>query len=100
MMTGQSINRGLGQTLRSICFHKDTLVTLKDSSTKPMKDIKLGTILENGAEVYGLLTLKGDSNNPYYKIWSNKLNCNIFVTGEHKILVDKNKINNIEGLNQ
>ena len=29
-----------------------------------MKDIKLGTILENGAEVYGVLTLKGDKNNP------------------------------------
>ena len=98
MMTGQSINRGpIGETLRAICFHKDTLVTLKDGSTKPMKDIKLGTILENGAEVYGLLTLKGDSNNPYYKIWSNKLNCNIFVTGEHKILVDNTKKNNIDG---
>ena len=98
MMTGQSINRGpIGETLRAICFHKDTLVTLKDGSTKPMKDIKLGTILENGAEVYGLLTLKGDSNNPYYKIWSNKLNCYIFVTGEHKILVDNTKKNNIEG---
>ena len=98
MMTGQSINKGpIGETLRTICFHKDTLVTLKDGSTKPMKDIKLGTILENGAEVYGLLTLKGDSNNPYYKIWSNKLNCNIFVTGEHKILVDNTKKNNIEG---
>ena len=62
MMTGQSINRGpIGETLRAVCFHKDTLVTLKDgTTTKPMKDIKLGTILENGAEVYGLLTLKGD----------------------------------------
>ena len=98
MMTGQSINRGpIGETLRAICFHKDTLVTLKDGTTKPMKDIQLGTILENGAEVYGLLTLKGDSNNPYYKIWSNKLNCNIFVTGEHKILVDNTKKNNIDG---
>lgn len=98
MMTGQSINKGpIGETLRAICFHKDTLVTLKDGTTKPMKDIKLGTILENGAEVYGLLTLKGDSNNPYYKIWSNKLNCYIFVTGEHKILVDNTKKNNIDG---
>ena len=31
-----------------------------------MKDIKLGTILENGAEVYGISTLKGDKvENPY-----------------------------------
>ena len=97
MMTGQSINRGpIGETLRAVCFHKNTPVSLKNGTTVLMKDIQLGAILENGAEVYGLLTLKGDSNNPYYKIWSDKLNSFIFVTGEHKILVDDNK-SDIEG---
>ena len=87
MMTGQSVNRGpIGETLRSICFHKDTPVSLKNGTTMKMKDLKLGTILENGAEVYGILTLKGDKQNPYYKIWSDKLNTNIYVTGDHKIL--------------
>ena len=62
-----------------------------------MKDIKLGTILENGAEVYGILTLKGDKQNPYYKIWSNKLNTNIFVTGDHKILDDNREIKTLNG---
>ena len=61
-----------------------------------MKDIKLGTILENGAEVYGVLTLKGDKNNPYYKIWSDKLDNHIYVTGEHKILVDMKNRTDIE----
>lgn len=89
MMTGQSVNRGpIGETLRSICFHKDTPVSLKNGTTMKMKDLKLGTILENGAEVYGILTLKGDKQNPYYKIWSDKLNTNIYVTGDHKILDD------------
>ena len=97
MMTGQSINRGpIGETLRAVCFHKNTPVNLKNGTTVLMKDIQLGAILENGAEVYGLLTLKGDSNNPYYKIWSDKLNSFIFVTGEHKILIDNNK-SDIEG---
>ncbi|MCH1614065.1 MAG: hypothetical protein L7S72_12305 [Flavobacteriales bacterium] len=97
MMTGQSINRGpIGETLRAVCFHKNTPVSLKNGTTVLMKDIQLGAILENGAEVYGLLTLKGDSNNPYYKIWSDKLNSFIFVTGDHKILVDDNK-SDIEG---
>ena len=97
MMTGQSINAGpIGSTLRTICFHKDTLVNLKNGTTKMMKDIELGSILENGAEVYGLLTLKGDKHNPYYKIWSDKLDNYIFVTGEHKILVDDKK-KDIEG---
>lgn len=89
MMTGQSVNKGpIGETLRSICFHKDTPVSLKNGTTMKMKDLKLGTILENGAEVYGILTLKGDKQNPYYKIWSDKLNTNIYVTGDHKILDD------------
>ena len=89
MMTGQSVNRGpIGESLRSICFHKDTPVSLKNGTTMKMKDLKLGTILENGAEVYGILTLKGDKQNPYYKIWSDKLNTNIYVTGDHKILDD------------
>lgn len=94
MMTGQSINEGpIGETIRSVCFHKDTPVTLKNGTISLMKDIKLGTILENGAEVYGVLTLKGDKNNPYYKIWSDKLDNHIYVTGEHKILVDmKNRL--------
>ena len=97
MMTGQSINKGpIGETLRTVCFHKNTPVNLKNGTTIMMKDIQLGTILENGAEVYGLLTLKGDKHNPYYKIWSDKLNNYIFVTGEHKILVDDNK-KDIEG---
>ena len=97
MMTGQSINKGpIGETLRTVCFHKNTPVNLKNGTTVMMKDIQLGTILENGAEVYGLLTLKGDKHNPYYKIWSDKLNNYIFVTGEHKILVDDNK-KDIEG---
>ena len=97
MMTGQSINKGpIGSTLRAVCFHKNTPVNLKNGTTVLMKDIQLGFILENGAEVYGLLTLKGDNNNPYYKIWSDKLNSFIFVTGEHKILIDDNK-SDIEG---
>ena len=97
MMTGQSINKGpIGETLRNICFHKNTPVNLKNGTTVMLKDIQLGTILENGAEVYGLLTLKGDKHNPYYKIWSDKLDNYIYVTGEHKILVD-NKKKDIEG---
>ena len=97
MMTGQSINKGpIGETLRTVCFHKNTPVNLKNGTTVMMKDIQLGTILENGAEVYGLLTLKGDKYNPYYKIWSDKLDNYIYVTGEHKILVDDKK-KDIEG---
>ena len=86
LKTGQSINRGpMGATLRFLCFAPNTPLILKDGQKVKMKDVHLGDILENGIQVCGKLTLKGDEQNPYYKIWSNKLNDYIYVTGSHKI---------------
>lgn len=86
MFTGQSIYAGpIGNTLRTICFSKTTPIKLKTGEIFQIKDIRLGDILENGAEVYGVLKLKGDPSNPYYRIWSEKLKTYIYVTGDHKI---------------
>lgn len=88
--TGRSIYKGpIGETLRIICFEPNTPVKLLDGTTKKMKDLVLGDILENNSEVYGTLKLKGDEDNKYYKIWSDKLQNYIYVTGEHKILNNK-----------
>ena len=96
-LTGQSINNGpIGDVLREICFSGDTLLSLKNGTTKKMKDIHLGDILSNGTEVYGTLQLKGSSDNPYYKIWSEQLQDYIYVTGDHKIYNSKNKVNNLD----
>jgi hypothetical protein len=97
--TGQSIQNGpIGQTLASICFSKNTPIKFKNGKTVKIKDIHLGDILENGTQVYGTLKLKGSSDNPYYKIWSKKLEQYIMVTGDHKICpnnkVNKNKLDN------
>ncbi len=84
--TGQSIMAGpIGETLRTICFSKNTPIKLKSGEMVKMKDIHLGDILENGTEVYGTLKLKGSKENPFYQIWSEKLKQYIFVTGDHKI---------------
>ena len=86
MMTGQSIMAGpIGKTLKAICFSENTPIKLKSGKVVKMKDIHLGDILENGTEVYGTLKLKGGKDNPYYQIWSEKLQEYIFVTGDHKI---------------
>ena len=87
MYTGQSVYAGpIGSTLRAVCFSKKTPVKLQNNKIVNMEDLILGDILENGAEVYGILKLKADETNPYYKIWSDKLNKYIYVTGSHKIL--------------
>ena len=86
ILTGKSVDNGpIGQTLRTLCFSPKTPVTLKNGQNKMMKDIKLGDILENGSEVLGCLKLKGNAVNPYYKIWCDKLQRYIHVTGEHHI---------------
>ena len=36
-------------------------------------------------QIESSMIIKGDENNPYYKLWSNKLNDYIFVTGSHLI---------------
>lgn len=90
-LTGQSfINGPVGETLRTICFSKNTKIKLQNGKIKKIKDIVLGDILENGSEVYGTLKLKGGKDSPYYQIWSNKLNEYIYVTGEHKIFNSEN----------
>ena len=101
MMTGQSINKGpIGETLRAICFSGNTSIKVKNKGLVKMKDIHLGDILENGTEVYGTLRLKGGPDNPYYKIWSEKLQDYIYVTGDHKICNSikdtPNKFNNLD----
>ena len=87
VMTGQSIMGGpIGGVLKTLCFKPSTIIKLKSGEKKQMKNAALGDVLENGSEVIGVLKLKGHVSNPYYKIWSSKLNDFIYVTGEHKIL--------------
>ena len=85
-------NSDVGGMIRTLCFYPNTLVSMKNGSRKYMTDIVLGDILENGSEVIGTLQIKGgDFNNTYYKIWSNKLDDYIYVTGTHLIQDPKTK---------
>lgn len=90
MKLGQSIWKGpIGGILRTLCFKDTTKIKLQQfDKLQNISDIHLGDILEDGAIVIGKLQLKGDKSNPYYRIWSDKLNDYIYVTGEHRILKD------------
>ena len=67
------------------CFPNTTPIKLKSGEFKQMCDLKLGDTLENNATVKAILKVQGDPRNPYYKLWSKKLNKFIFVTGDHLI---------------
>jgi len=87
MKLGKSIWAGpIGGILRTLCFKGTTPITLKSGKQVSIKDINLGDTLTNNSSVIGLLKLKGDKSNPYYKIWSRDLEDYIYVTGEHRIL--------------
>ena len=86
MKLGESIIRGpIGQVITFVCFHPDTPVKLKDGTYKKMKDIKTGERLFQGQEVVATMKIKGNKHNPFYKIFSNEINDDIYVTGSHHI---------------
>lgn len=71
------------------CFPKDTPINMLNGETKLISELKLGDILENKAKVHALLRVRGGKENPYYKIFSLKLNKFIYVTGDHLIKDEK-----------
>jgi len=77
------------------CFHPDTKIKMNDGKYKKIKDIKINDIMENNIHVIATLEIVGNKENSlnedniYYKIFSNKLNDYIYVTGTHW-LYDKN----------
>lgn len=79
-------NGPIGETLRTLCFSPNTLVTMNDGSLKKMKDIVIGDTLKDEVDVIATLKIKGGTEHCFYKIWSEKLQSDILVTGSHKII--------------
>ena len=91
-LSGTSMWAGpIGQFTRDFCFSPDTLIKMQDGNMKKIKNIEIGEFLENDIEVLATLNIKNvHPDNPYYKIWSDKLESYIYVTATHKILDTKN----------
>lgn len=80
-----------GQMVRALgkCFHPFTNVKLKNGTTKFMKDIDLGDILEDGSVVESVLKIDNKKQRiPFYLI--NNKSGGILVTGSH-LVFDKSK---------
>ena len=87
LATGQSTVDGpIGDYF---CFKLDTTIQLNNGKIINMKDAELGDKLMNGTEILGILKLKNHYNEPFYKIYSEKLNKYIYVTGGHLIYNEK-----------
>lgn len=80
-----------GQMVRALgkCFHPFTNIKLKNGTTKFMKDIDLGDILEDGSVVESVLKIDNKKQRiPFYLI--NTKSGDILVTGSH-LVFDKSK---------
>jgi len=67
------------------CFFTETPIHLMDGRIVPMKDIQLGDILPGGITVITKLEIYNFNKVPFYKVYSDKLNDYIYVTGSHHI---------------
>jgi hypothetical protein len=86
-LTARSMWRGpVGETLRTLCFSPNSMVTMNDGSLKKIKDIVIGDVLKDDIDVIATLRIKGGTDNCFYRIWSEQLNDFIYVTGSHKII--------------
>ena len=73
------------------CFHPNTQIKLKNGQIYFIKDIPLGSILENGARVQIILNL--EKTEPLYLIKNMGVNeSDIYVSGSHFILYNNKYI--------
>lgn len=93
-----NIGEGVALTSESmanfICFDPNTIVKMQDGTSKFMKDIVLGDIIDNGSIVEGTLQLnnkdsKGNIKHYFYKITDDKSEQDIYVTGAHLVFDKK-----------
>ena len=90
---GESTVKGpIGKTFKKVskirlCFHPETKVPLANGNIVNMSDIKVDDVLVGDVSVDGILKLKGNNakTNPFYRIYCNELDTDIYVTGTHKI---------------
>ena len=81
-----------GQMIQALgsCFESRTKIKMKDGMEINIKNIKAGSILEDGSKVLANMELLNQTNEILYKIKG--INNNIFVTGTHFIFCsDSNK---------
>lgn len=91
--TGNSVWKGpIGGTLRTVCFHPETELYLKNGEKKHIKDITIHDILESGSRVDGVVVLNNVYKEPFYKVRIYSLGYDVYVTGSHYIMdEEKNK---------
>jgi hypothetical protein len=89
-------NGPTGQLVRALgkCFHPNTLIKLQNGIIKPIKNIDLGDILENGSVVQSVMKIDNVLESvPLYEINNEELKGEkIYVTGSHLVFDKKSNL--------
>ena len=77
-----------------LCFHPETKLKLDNGSVVCMKDVELGSVLENGSVVEAVMKINNkDTREKYYVIRNAGVNNeDIYVTGSHLVFDDSKKL--------
>ena len=92
MMTIQSSWNGPpGKMVRSLCFHPDTKIRLKNGNVRLMKDLDLGDVLENDIKIQSIMKMNNlENENKLYKFEKMGVgSSDIYVTGKHMVFCDE-----------
>jgi hypothetical protein len=84
-----SWNGPAGKMVRSLCFHPETKIKLKNGNICLMKDLDLGDVLENDIKIISIMKINNDHDEPLYKFEKKGVDGDdIYVTGKHMIYCD------------
>jgi hypothetical protein len=92
MLTIQSSWNGPpGKMVRSLCFHPETKIKLKNGSVSLMKDLDLGDVLENDIQILSIMKMNNlTRENKLYKFEKMGVDDDdIYVTGKHMVYYEK-----------
>lgn len=80
-----------GQMVRSLCFHPETKIRLKNGEVRLMKDLDLGDVLENDIKIQSIMKMNNlENQNKLYKFEKMGVDGDdIYVTGKHMVFSDE-----------
>lgn len=94
-----------GKLIRGLCFDKNTLLKCKNGTYKTIENIKLGTVLKDGSEIIGKLTLNnvnddGTFREKFYRFRDGEKETSIYVTPLHFIMMQDGSWNYVKNHQQ
>lgn len=92
MLTMQSTWNGPpGKMVRTLCFHPETKIRLKNGNVRLMKDLDLGDVLENDIKIQSIMKMNNlENQNKLYKFEKMGVDGDtIYVTGKHMVFCEE-----------